>query len=123
MNIWRKIIRVARLIYRNKIILGDLDRKTKRNRVNIHWYSLKNENGKENFGDWLSVVIVENLKDKYRIKDEEYCGKTKHLYAIGSILGMGGQNATIWGSRFTRTTKNKCENNLETFSKIRYKVC
>ena len=24
--------------------------------------------------------------------------KTKHLYAVGSILNMGAQNATIWGS-------------------------
>lgn len=27
-------------------------------------------------------------------------GKTKHLYAVGSILGAGFQNATVWGSGF-----------------------
>lgn len=67
--------------------------------MNLHWWSNNNFDGKENFGDYLSVVIVEKMKKNYNVIEHNITKhRTKHLYAIGSILTMGAQNATVWGS-------------------------
>ena len=50
-------------------------------------------------GDYLSYVIVESMCERYGLQFEKEVSKTKHLYAIGSIL-MGYQNAVVWGSGF-----------------------
>lgn len=55
--------------------------------------------GVQNVGDWLSLIIVEKVAAQYGIDIYKKVSKTKHLYAIGSIL-LGWQDATIWGSGF-----------------------
>lgn len=83
---------------RDHIILNDLKRRTKKNRVNLHWYSCNRNDGKENFGDYLSVMIYRYMLQYFGINEEQYVPKIRHLYGVGSILFWGRQNAVIWGS-------------------------
>ena len=86
---------------RNKVILQDKTRKTERKKVNVHYWRKNKRGGQEdNLGDYLSLVLVEEMKQHLSIDDEKKLKKTKHLYAIGSILQAGYQNATVWGSGF-----------------------
>lgn len=82
---------------RNSIILNDLARKTHPYRVNVHWYVLPDPNV-QNLGDYLSPIIVEGCSRYFNIDLSKKCEATKHLYAVGSILTHGYQNATVWGS-------------------------
>jgi pyruvyltransferase len=85
---------------RNYTILTDNARKVAPNCVNLHYWRKNTQTGQEdNLGDYLSVVVVERLKAHYHI-EEKRLSKTKHLYAIGSIIQAGFQNATVWGSGF-----------------------
>ena len=52
-----------------------------------------------NVGDYLARVVVEETCKLNGIDFHKKVDKTKHLYAIGSIL-LGFQDATIWGSGF-----------------------
>ena len=93
------------IIYKNKIVKRDVESGymfAEKNRVNLNaWINPKKirEGGVKNVGDWLSLVIVENVAAQYGIDIYKEVSKTKHLYAIGSIL-LGYQDATIWGSGF-----------------------
>lgn len=89
-----------RLVYwnRDRIILNDLGRLTKKNHVNLHWYSSNREDGKENFGDYLSGPVCEYMLRYFGIDKEKEVTETRHLYAVGSILFWSRQNAVIWGS-------------------------
>lgn len=78
---------------RNSIILSDFNRKSRLNRVNLHYW--KPVDGSDNLGDYLSTVVVNYLVPDYQ---NIILGGGKHLYAIGSILGFGCQDATVWGS-------------------------
>lgn len=89
----------VRFCLRNRIILDDLSRRTNKNKVNLHWWSLK-KGGIENLGDMLSEVIVENVLTLNKIDINKKVSQMKHLYAIGSILDSGYQDATVWGSGF-----------------------
>ena len=63
-------------------------------RVNLEYWD-----NTTNLGDCLSPVIVEWMLSKKNIKSTDFVGKTKHLYAVGSIIGMGELfDATVWGS-------------------------
>lgn len=97
-----KIDKLRKLIFnymnRNKIIFCEQTRYTIRNEVNLHWYSTKSNDGIENLGDYLSVVVVKNLLIERNILEHKKLYDTKHLYAIGSIIFYGFQRATIWGS-------------------------
>lgn len=82
------------LIWRDGIILSDRDRKSLDNRVNLHYF--KRGDGGDNLGDYLSTVVFEHmllLRGIANVTDRK-----KHLYAIGSILAFGFQNATVWGT-------------------------
>lgn len=94
---------------RDYMILNIINYPTMRKRVNLHWfprckwimnghlaYRLKSE--KENLGDWLALPIYDFMTSKYHLDKNKKVGKTKHLYTIGSLIMMGHQNATIWGS-------------------------
>lgn len=84
-------------LLRNRIILTDRTHKARKKAVNIHWWGLSGEN--QNVGDALSPVVVEYLKQRNGIRHDRSCnGKTRHLYAIGSIVDVAYQNATVWGS-------------------------
>ncbi|MCD7747604.1 MAG: polysaccharide pyruvyl transferase family protein [Firmicutes bacterium] len=82
--------------------MGQEYRKTVNNVVNLHYWSASKDEKKQNLGDYLSKVIVEYMLSRKGISLEQCVEKTKHLYAVGSILGMGWCNATVWGSGFIR---------------------
>ena len=85
----------------NRIILNYPEHKSQKNMVNLHYYHADWKDGIEcNLGDYLSLVIVKWLCEKNGINMDCVVSKTKHLYAIGSILQMGYQNATVWGTGF-----------------------
>lgn len=58
------------------------------------------DSGKRNLGDDLSPIVVKYMLKQRGISLEQETDQTKHLYAIGSILLQGYQNATVWGSGF-----------------------
>ena len=87
---------LIKYINRNRGILSDLNRPVIQNRVNLHWW--QPTDGRQNVGDRLSPVIVENMKERYGIQCSYHVNTTRHLYAIGSIIDGGYQSATIWGS-------------------------
>ena len=85
---------------RNKYIFNDLNRPIIENRVNLFWtgtYEGKITNH-ENLGDYLSLVIVNYLLEKQGLSLDTITRKTYYLYAIGSIIGWGYQDAVIYGS-------------------------
>ncbi|MBR2614376.1 MAG: polysaccharide pyruvyl transferase family protein [Clostridia bacterium] len=99
MNKLKKIFNEIRaLFWRNKCILKDLKRKSEKNKVNLHWWFLKGGN----IGDNLSPFIVNKMLDRKEIDLDKKISKTKHLFAIGSIISFGYQDSTIWGSGLIR---------------------
>jgi pyruvyltransferase len=81
---------------RNRIILNKGKYKSRKNRVNLHWWRVKS--GKENLGDYLSSVVCEYAASLRGKSFDDSVRSTKHLYAVGSIITAGFQNAAIWGS-------------------------
>lgn len=63
--------------------------------MNLHYWKREEQ---ENLGDYLSTVVVSFMMKQCGI--ENMTAKTRHLYAIGSILQAGMQNATVWGSGY-----------------------
>ena len=88
----------------NSIILNYPEHRAQENRVNLHYYHADwQPNGKMtdcNLGDYLSEVIVKSLCLNRGIDFRKELPVSKHLYAIGSIIQMGYQNATLWGTGF-----------------------
>lgn len=96
--------RAARAIFNSdSMILSETDNPTHRNRVNLHYWDSRIEMGDSfpyNLGDNLSEPIVEWMLRRKGLKlDSEINFEgLRHLYAIGSVISLGYQNATIWGS-------------------------
>lgn len=83
------------------IILNYPEHKARKNKVNLHYYHAEWHDGIEsNLGDYLSKVIVRWMCKREGLQFDKPTDKTCHLYAVGSILQMGYQNATIWGTGF-----------------------
>ncbi len=89
---WAKKILIKSDYYRNRqtINLAGVNK----NRVNLeYWIHAKN------LGDCLSPIVVNWLLRKKGMSLDTGIKGIKHLYAIGSVIGMGGSfDATIWGS-------------------------
>lgn len=69
-------------------------KKALKNRVNLEYF-----NSEANLGDMLSPVIYKWMLDKASISQDKKTRKTRHLMALGSILGGNGFfDATVWGS-------------------------
>lgn len=51
-----------------------------------------------NIGDTLTPCIVQWMLDKRCIKLKKAVSRTKHLMAVGSVIGRGRFDATVWGS-------------------------
>lgn len=82
---------------RNSFIMNDTNRPVIKKSVNLHWWKRNKE--QDNVGDLLSSIVVQWMKEKNGIEsDRSIDNKTKHLFAIGTILDMSYQNATVWGS-------------------------
>ncbi len=94
------------LIKGDKIRLCYPNLPTAAHRVNLDYYhpeypkaaKVAQDSGLRNLGDGMSPVIVEYVLRQKGLSLETPTEKTSHLYAIGSILFMGHQNATVWGS-------------------------
>lgn len=83
---------------KDRKILNSCTRNIKKEKVNLHWWSTERTDGVENIGDYLSLVVCSYMLSKRGLSFEDNVERTKHLYAIGSIIQGGAQNATIWGS-------------------------
>lgn len=86
-----------KFLFRNRIVLIS-ERRVEKHLVNLHW--AKMGEGAQNVGDYLSTIVVEHMKEMNNLVDKKK--RTKHLYAIGSIIDLGYQNATVWGSGLLR---------------------
>ena len=97
------------IVFRNHIILTIINYPAKRKEVNLHWLpvckwskaghlAFKPKSGKENLGDWLALPIYDYMLSINNLQKDKKVSKTKHLYTIGSLIMLGNQNATIWGS-------------------------
>lgn len=103
MNNFALLKEIDAFINRNKIILKYSQIPVRKNTVNLHMYHpevFSSNANTYNMGDYLSEIIVSYMCDVNNIVEDVITSKTKHLYAIGSILLMGYQNATVWGSGF-----------------------
>lgn len=87
-------------INRNKYIFNDIYRPVLENQVNLFWTGTYEGRitAHENLGDYLSLVIVQLLLEEKGLDLSQKTNKTSYLYAIGSIIGFGYQDAVIWGS-------------------------
>lgn len=96
------------MLRKNAFILRDADDNklvlAEKNKVNLNGWFLPGRDT-QNIGDWLSKIVVDHAAAHHGIDPEKPVGKTKHLYAIGSIL-LGFHDATIWGSGFLRDKSN-----------------
>lgn len=89
---------------RYNYIFGDEYRPILDKKVNLFWTGTYRGNvtEHENLGDYLSKVVVEWMLEKRGLSMDSNVEKTKCLYAVGSILGFGFQDATVWGSGLLR---------------------
>ncbi|AYV68240.1 polysaccharide pyruvyl transferase family protein [Niallia circulans] len=83
--------RIKRFLMRNELSIGY--KKSQKNKVNLEWW-----NKKPNLGDGLAIVIYDWMLDYYGLDKEQKVNGTKHLLTVGSLIGMGGFDATVWGS-------------------------
>lgn len=79
--------------FRNQFILFNVPNRAKNNRVNLDYWSES-----DNLGDTLAPIIVNHMMDKKGIKADKVVNGRKHLYAVGSVITAGIQDATVWGS-------------------------
>lgn len=79
--------------FRNRFILFNWSNKAKKNRVNLNYWDES-----KNLGDTLSPVVVNYMLSLKGLSADQKVAERKHLYAIGSVLTAGIQDATVWGS-------------------------
>ncbi|ADL35589.1 exopolysaccharide biosynthesis pyruvyltransferase ExoV [Butyrivibrio proteoclasticus B316] len=85
----------------------------RRKRINLNWTPIwksvgenvyyKIDTDKQNFGDYLALPIYDYMTDRFGLDKNKKVKKTRHLYTIGSIILLGYQDATVWGSGLLRT--------------------
>lgn len=79
--------------FRNNFILFNIWNRAKKNTVNLNYWNESN-----NLGDTLSPIVVDYILSLKDFSREHAISGKKHLYAIGSVLTAGIQDATVWGS-------------------------
>lgn len=67
-------------------------------KINLNWWHIKYNQKKQNLGDMISSVVYDYLCNYYGLDKNKKVRKTRHLYAIGSILFFENQDATVWGT-------------------------
>lgn len=88
----RKINQINLLLFRNNYLRNG--KKAKKNKVNLEWFC-----DEKNLGDYLSVIVCEYMLKQKGLSFDDTVSKTKHLMAIGSLLGgRGFFDSTVWGS-------------------------
>ncbi|WP_042257182.1 polysaccharide pyruvyl transferase family protein [Butyrivibrio proteoclasticus] len=101
------------IINRNGVILSMINYPARRKRINLNWTPIwksvgenvyyKIDTDKQNFGDYLALPIYDYMTDRFGLDKNKKVKKTRHLYTIGSIILLGYQDATVWGSGLLRT--------------------
>lgn len=104
----RKLQKLLEIVLRDRIILNVINFRARKNRINLHWAPVIENNSfglcmakktdVQNLGDYLAIPIYEYMLAKFGLDKDKRTTGTKHLYTIGSILLIGHQDATIWGS-------------------------
>lgn len=89
----KKVLVTLIFPFRNYFILFNLGKKAKNNHVNLNYW-----NESKNLGDMLSPVVVNHMLSLKNISPDKSVSTCRHLYAVGSILTAGLQDATVWGS-------------------------
>jgi len=89
----KKVIAKMLFPFRNSFILFNVSNKAKSDKVNLNYWSES-----DNLGDLLAPVIVDHMLEQKGISPDKKVSGRKHLYAVGSILTAGLQDATVWGS-------------------------
>jgi len=84
--------------WRNSFLLFNISDRAKKNRVNLNYW-----NESDNLGDTLSPVIVNYMLQDKGIGEDQRISECRHLYAVGSVLTAGIQDATVWGSGILNT--------------------
>lgn len=84
---------------KDSINLADMSCPIEKGGVNLHWW--KQSGDVQNVGDRLSPVVVEYVCSLFNQPPRKQ-SRTRHLYAIGSIIDGGYQDATVWGSGLLR---------------------
>lgn len=92
---------ISRIIFpwRNKFCLYNIFKKAKKNKVNLNYWSES-----ANLGDALAPIILNHMLEQRNIDGDKPVSKTKHLYAVGSVLTAGIQDCTVWGSGVLNAT-------------------
>lgn len=93
-------LQLAKLILnKNRYVLGDPSRPARRNRVNIEWWkSSTSTAANANLGDDISPLIVGWMMQRRGISPDTPVKRTRFLAAVGSILDLGLNDSTVWGS-------------------------
>lgn len=83
---------LKRLLFRNAY--GKYGKRSQKRKVNLEYFDAE-----VNLGDMLSPVICNWMLDKASIPYDKEIRRTRHLMAVGSILGGNGFfDSTVWGS-------------------------
>lgn len=93
----------------NRNEYGIKDKPSVRRTVNIEHSPLIN------VGDTLGPVIVDWMLKKRNIDPMKEVSCTKHLMTVGSIIGRGRFDTTVWGSGILKTVG---DNRLERYKKL-----
>ncbi|MEC9432492.1 MAG: polysaccharide pyruvyl transferase family protein [Pseudomonadota bacterium] len=78
-----------------KVGIKRLGRATDQTRIDVHHWRPK---GAANFGDELSLVVVDQLLALRGLHRAFHARAPQTLFAIGSILQMAREGDTVWGS-------------------------
>lgn len=89
----KKIIFKLMFPFRNKFLLFNFTNFARKNHVNLNYWLES-----DNLGDTLTPVIVNYILGLRGIDPNKKISKTKHLFAVGSVITQGMQDCTIWGS-------------------------
>ena len=79
--------------FRNNFLLFNISNMAIENTVNLNYWDESN-----NLGDTLAPIIVEYMLSLKGLTSDKRIDSKKHLYAVGSVLTAGIQDATVWGS-------------------------
>lgn len=79
----------------NALMFGDFNRPLQKDRVNVFYWRPAIS---DNVGDLISLVVVRSILESLGLDFDRKTPQTRKLFAVGSILEMAVQDATIWGT-------------------------
>lgn len=69
-----------------------------KDKINLNWWHTEYGQEQQNLGDMISPVVYDYMCDYYNLDKDKKTERTKHIYAIGSILFFENQDVTVWGT-------------------------